>query len=418
MRDFRKYSRQKEALDFFAVLWIILTTGSMYFNIFNMKMSMAVLLAIAGVYLLLNFRIKSRPVLAAACVFVIPVVHGLLNFRYFDPNDDILILFIRLVSLAVIFSNMDLVTFKRHFCHIVFGLCLLSLVCFGISEMGFRLPGEREFWFKDKYYIVTVYHTVGRWNKFHRNAGIFWESPAFAIIINTAIAFLMIGGQNLGIKRRNLYFAVYSVTVLTTLATTAYVAYAVLFAAIILDRHGRRLAELGAHLSPKSRKWAKIGLIVMMLVALIGFVYIESTMHIVERKLIRHVGSYNTRANDTLSDLKVAMRRPLLGFGMFNNYTGRAILELGVTDNSNWFVTTFMFYGFPLAFLYLAWFAYRLRKMFDCGFWSYLFLLVEYLVFINIENIGVMTLFLVYLIPISVPGRQDDWTGETERLCS
>ncbi len=149
-----------------------------------------------------------------------------------------------------------------------------------------------------------------------------------------------------------------------------------------------------------------MGLAFLMVFAIAGVYYIETTLHIIERKLIMREGSFGTRANDTISDFMIALSRPLLGYGMFNTYTHEALLRLGVTDNSNWFATVFMYFGIPLAIVYFSYFAYRLRRFFDCGFLSFILIFAAFCIFMNTENMGVMTLFMAFLFPVIQKNKQ------------
>lgn len=390
----RKY-QEKEIIDYIATLWIILSTGSLCYCIFNMKLSMVILLGISLIYLKYSTAVKKNIFFTAFGILGFVLINCLMNIQYFEFTDDIIILLIRIFSLMLILNSISKESFMTNYCRILVLLCCMSLVCFAASESGIILPGEKAVWFKEKYYIYTFYHTVGRWFKFHRNAGIFWESPAFAIFINIAIAFLMLGDNYIAAKKRNRYFIIYSITVLTTLATTAYLEYLIVLLAIIFNQRTIKKNEYG-----KDVNLQKYTLFLIIVVALIAVTVMEMNFHIIETKLIDGYGSVNERRNDTLVALELAMKRPFSGFGMFNSFTTEALRAKKVTDNSNSFSTSFMCFGIPMALFYISYFAYRVRKMFNCSFFSGLCIILVFIIFLNSEQINVMTLFIAFLFPL------------------
>lgn len=391
-----KQAKGKDILDFVSTLWIILSTGSLCFCIFNMKLSMIVLLGISCLYLKYSTKVKKSIIHTIIGILIFIATNAFINIRFFELTDDIIILLMRLFSLMLIFNGLSKERFMNNYCKIIFGLCCLSLVCFAVSECGFELPGEKTIWFKEKYYIYTLYHTVGRWFKFHRNAGIFWESPAFAIFINIAIAFLMLGNSQIDGKKRNRYFVIYSITVFTTLSTTAYLEYLMVILAVILNQ---RYANKNRFQERNS--WQRYTMLLIIVIALIAVAVIELNFHIIETKLINGYGSVNERRNDTLAALELTMERPFTGFGMFNSYTMEALRVKKVTDNSNSFSTSFLYFGIPMGLIYMGWFSYRIRKLFDCSFLSGLVIIGAFIIFINSEQINVMTLFVAFLIPMT-----------------
>lgn len=390
----------RKKLDVVAVFWIIISSGDLFFCIFHMQLTMYILLAIAFCYLCLDKSIGRVQVNTAICCVIFVGVNFLLNIQYAVISKDMAILLIRLFSLMVICSNIPKQEIMTIYCRILFILSILSIVCYVATMAGLRLPGETTIWFKDKYYIYTIYHTVGRWYKFNRNAGIFWESPAYAIFLNIAVMFLMIGKNNIPAKKRILFLVVYSITIFTTLSTTGWLEFGIVIAAIVFNRQSESNMLTKDKGKEEGTKNTKILIAVIIVALIIVFAYLESTMHIIQYKLIDKEASYGTRSNDTLMALKLAMQRPITGYGLYNKYTLSALEKLNVPDNSNWFSSTFMYFGFPMALLYLGYFCYRLKKLFECHWLSWLLICAAFIVFINSETIGVMTLFLFFLFPI------------------
>ena len=385
----------KDCIDFFSTAWIILSTGSLVFCIFNMELSMFMLLGAAFLYILNTkgslVRKKHLCIMLGILGFV--GINCVLNLQYLELNKDVVIFLMRLVSVALICANIPKEKFMKYFCDILFFLCCLSLVCFLVSELGFALPGQKELWIKDKFYIYTFYHTVGRWEPFHRNAGIFWESPAFAIFINLAILFVMLGNVKIEGKKKGIYLLVYSITIFTTLSTLAYLEFVLCIGAAVC-----RFWNVGER--SKKAKNMKYLMIIFMVLLLVVLAVLESKLGIIEHKLINRQGSFGERANDTIETLLMAFRRPFTGFGLFNNYTREALYEVKVMNNSNGFVTMILYLGIPLSVIYYGYFGYCLKKLFACNFMSYLCVIGAFLIFLNSEQICTMTLMLFFLFPL------------------
>lgn len=356
---------------------------------------MYTLLAIAFLYIFCSegTLINRKQVMILLSVLGFVILNCVLNVKYLELNKDVAILLIRLFSVAIICANIPREKFMKYFCEILFFLCCLSLICFAASELGMTLPGEKEVWVKDKYYIYTFYHTVGRWFPFHRNAGIFWESPAFAIFINTAILFMMLGNVKIAGKKKAVYLFVFSITILTTLSTLAYLEFVLCIGAAVFKSWS------GKNRSKKAKNM-KYLMFLFMVLTLTALVIVESKLHIIEYKLINRQGSFGERANDTIETLMLALKRPWTGFGLFNNYTKEVLYAVKVLNNSNGFFTMILYLGIPMSVLYYGYFGYCLKKFFECNFMTYLCVLGAFFIFLNSEQICTMTLFLLYLFPL------------------
>lgn len=385
----------QKGLGLFATLWIILSTGSLALCIFNMKFTMFVLLGIAFAYIILHPQIGRKQFCTLLGVLGVVLFNSVLNIKFLELNDDIVILLIQLFSIATISSNITRRTFTTNYCKVLFLLCILSLACFSVSEIGISLPGTREIWFKNKFYIYTFYHTLGRWYIFHRNAGIFWESPAFAIFINIAVAFVMLADVNISPKKRTTYFIVYSITLFSTLAITGYIEFFFVLMAIVFQKSNRK--TINEEKEERSTRYL-VGLVVF--VVIVVFLVRENSTHMIRDKIVHRQGSFTERSNDTLQAIRIGLERPLTGFGLFNSYTEEVLNAVKVTDNSNSFSAMLMYLGVPFFLAYLWQFLRGIRQYFNSSIVSILFLYGTFIVFLNSEQIAKMTLFLFFLFPL------------------
>lgn len=385
----------RNKLDWLAVLWVVLSTGSLYFCIFNMQMTMFILLGIAACYALLNGKLKKKQFNTCMSFLAFIAINMVLNIQYLSLGNDVIIMLIRLLSLTVICANITTDRFMSIYIRIMVALAVISLVCYTLTMLGIHLPGQTSVWFKDKYYIYTMYHTVGRWTVFNRNAGIFWEAPAYAIFLNIGLLFLMLGDVDINPKQRVWVFIVLSVTMFTTMSTTAYMQYIFVILSIIFNN--KKHTAKNEKLDRKYRWLIVLGVLLMAGV----LVYIENEYQIIQYKLFQQQGSYSERSNDMMGALKLLTQRPITGFGLFNDYTRDALNGLKVTDNSNSFSTMFLYLGIPMAIIYFGYLFYRIKKMFSKNWICSLCIIGAFIVMINSEQIAMMTLFLIFLFPFS-----------------
>lgn len=384
-----KLVEEKKMLSIIAVLWIILSSVSLVYCVFNMKLCMAILGLITFAFVCHNRCIKKNNFYVFATVISIVFFNILINHKYTPSpvyNEEFAIMLIRCAFLAVIMSNISRDDFFHYYVSIMVVLSVVSLISFALTMMGVRLPFQREVVHNSKYYIYTFYHTLGRWEISDRNCGIFWEPGGYQIFLNFALLFLLTNGQ-LFFKKWGKNKVVISIillisTILTTMSTTGFLCLALVLAIGILHRDGD--------------KKIKRKLLLLIAISALVFIFVELNTGIIESKLINQEGSFATRFNDTIVSFKVGFSR-LFGYGYGNTYTPTILASYGVTDNSNGLGSIMVSFGAPLTVLYLSYIYMRLKNLCQLSMLESILAFVLFLLFVMSESVCTATLFLVFL---------------------
>ncbi len=330
----------------FSVVWIILTSGTMVFNICNMMPSMFILLA-AGLGMLYKYKSFSKKNLCI-CVGVLAVVgvSTLMNGIDRIVINDLFIMLIRFFSLIMIMSNVDRDCFKKVYINTIYIIALISIPCFfwvvlvPSATLPFTISDI------DSGFYGTFYYTLGTIKNgvFRRNSGIFWEPGLFQIYLNYALALLIVDKEN-SVKRPMVKFVVMSIAVLTTMSTMGYICYAIIITMAVFARN-----------SGKRRK-----LIIFALISLVLLLLVENSTHLIEDKLLNRGQSFGTRYDDTLITLMMLKEKPLLGWGpvsdhvsVFDTYVNTiSRLSRDILTRSNGLAMFSAKFGIPMTIIYL-----------------------------------------------------------------
>ncbi|MGH4119456.1 O-antigen ligase family protein [Clostridium sp.] len=371
-------------LEILAVLWIIISSGSVFFTIVRMQVTMGILFLIAVIYLMKNGRISERNLYIFFSITIILIINIIINIDYDIALTDTIIIFIKLFSLMVIQSNISMDKFKKYFINIMAALCLISDICFGILTVipNFKLPLLMESFRGFNQYIYTFYYTMSWTKDYQRNSGIFWEPGAYQVFIIIAIILLMHKREK--DKYRIHKFILFSITLITTFSVTGYVCYII--------------ALLYSFFMDKSYRKENFKIKVLSLILIGIMVFIEINFNIMGHKLVAKEGSYNTRYNDTVSSLTVISGKPLTGYGVSNKYVRNNMEnKYGVVHNSNGLLISFYDLGIPIMLLYLYFFYKGQRDIFGNKGLASIYTFSLFLIFFNSESLIPMTLFISFI---------------------
>jgi hypothetical protein len=377
--------------DQFAVIWVILTSGSMFFNICNMMLSMIILLAIAFAYILQKrtISIKNLQICVLLCGFIAAstIYNGLDSLVL----NDLIIIMIRLFSLLVIMSNVDEDCFRETFINTIFVIAAVSLPCFVINLLVPEVTLPFTYSDAENNFFGTFYYTLGSVVKgvFIRNCGIFWEPGLFQIYLNFALGLLVVS-KDLKINRATIKFIVMSIALVTTLSTMGYFCFAIVIMILLANA---------------TNKANKIYLYVAG-VALIFLFIVESSTHIIEGKLIDKDMSYGSRYDDTLISFTIAMDNTLFGVGPVSDHVTiykeymvsmNAMREsVGILARSNGLGNFSMKFGIPVTIIYLFLVYKRLRYI--TSFFNSILLLVMLICCFCNEPIMFTTIWLSFFM--------------------
>lgn len=402
-----KTSNIKGLIEYLAIIMIILSSGSMFFTIMNVRVTLYALLLVSMITAIVckvNTGIFKKNILIYAGIAAGVVLNFIFNSQYFVLDNDIFILLIRLTSLLLIQSSVKEDIFIKKYVKILYVLSIVSLICFAYTMLvDYHLPFliERN---KDGInYYYSFYHTVGYRSIYQRNAGIFWEAPAYAVFLSVALIFCMCRSDvftpNGSVIK---YYVVFLATLVSTLSVYAFVYIAIAAGLLLVSSNKNKSAapDQKGSARAKNRRWYyPVG--ALLLVAI--FIVVESEFQLISYKLIDKQGSFTTRFNDTYYSLMLAGQRLLTGYGIFNNYTVETLRQYGIGNNSNGLAILLMAIGLPML-LVLVWrIGLSLKKMLKVSGLGLLIVMVWVGLFHFSEHLWLFTLFISFIFTWKTP---------------
>lgn len=345
MIKIRKIS-QSDMVEYLAILWIIISSGFFVLNYVYNFPCMLVLLLIAIYYVVRNKSITKcngyRLLGLLAFVFVDELI-SLTVYKYPLETNTLIILIIRLFSLAIIMDNISVESYIKKYTSILFAICVVSLMCFAVINFtSISLPFARNY--QDGFY-GTFYFRINEYTRAitTRNSGPYGEPGIFAVYIVLALGFQLFSTPVEEITKgwNAIRVIVLSVTLLTTLSGTGLICYLILFVAYVLLNH-------------EQVNILKNPIIFLIVLAMIfGLYYAETTYGILEEKVISHGGSYGVRMNDTLKGYQIAIQHFLTGTGIANDYSSAWTGALLANSRSNGMANFSASVGIPFLIFYL-----------------------------------------------------------------
>jgi hypothetical protein len=381
--------KAKKILESFAVLWIIVSSGSLYFMVLNMTTCMIILALIAFMYLIMYFRISSTNLKVFFFILCLLTLDYIFNIENGFSAKDAAILLIRLSSLMIIQSCITADNFKRLYIKIMVIYAVVSLVCFFyVTILSHNtLPFLKISSNNINGFIYTFYYTLGWTNIgiFNRNAGFFWEPGGYQIFINVALLFL-ISDQNISFGKKekwNIFsLVILVITIISTLSTTGYICFALVILYALLIKRKRSL---------------NIKLKILVLLSIVALFIAENYLGVISNKIGNIHSSYSTRSNDTIEGYKVVLNSPVWGFGFFNTIQSSMLAQYGIINNSNGFAGLVISIGIPLSLLYLYTFYKRTKVLLQAKGFLALIAMCIFLLFFNSEDVISFTFFLSFL---------------------
>lgn len=397
----RPTPKQKDYLSVIAVVWVVLTSGTMIFNICNMLFSMLVLLGLAFLILIKTKKFSAANVKSFIFLVLFTAASTLYNGMENVVTNDLVIMAIRLFSLMVIMSGITKEKFAQVYINTIYIIALVSLPCFFLKLLSPNLTFPFTVMDAENDFYGTFYYTLGSLSKgvFNRNCGIFWEAGLFQLYLNYALA-LLVSNKNASVSKPVKKFIVLSLAVVTTVSTMGYLCYGLVILLILANRE----------------KAMNRMLLRLALFAVVGLLAVESTAHIIEGKIIDKGMSYGSRYDDTMISVEIAKDYPLLGVGpvndhvsITNRYTAAALglrLTSGELARSNGLGNFVIKFGIPVSIIYLF-LLYRRNKSI-CGTDAFNAATISILLiagFIN-EPIMFTTLWLSFFMEWKVSGQK------------
>lgn len=389
-------------LGVFSVIWIIVTSGGVYFN----SQGVVQFSLVFNVLLILFQQFYAWRVLVSVHkeeVLIFLLILGLVILTILSNSDySSLLSYARfLVVLALVLSTSVIVS-SRQFAEIfVKTVIFLSAVSVLFFYSDFLIENAGIFpaiYFYENIYINAFVYImlVGLEN---RNLGIFIEPGLFQIYINFAI-FLVINSS----QRINYKFPVLVIlfaALFSTNSTTGFIVGLIVVGGYIFSSANSKSDVL--------LLVVKIGAIVALMV---GVIFSEFFYENIEEKFQGSQQlSYMTRQNSTLIDFLVFLDNPVMGVG-FGGYDQAAYIYrsggLVVDAATNTFTQLAAIFGFPLLAL-IAWRAYSYSRALLLGRVANLVIFVVYVVVFFTQPFVMYPLF--YLPLFFLPGAVRTYRG-------
>lgn len=242
-------------------------------------------------------------------------------------------------------SSMSFQQFKKYYVDIVSIMSVFALGVLALVNNGYI--GYTKEKVNSGYYLLSFLHVVG-WddNLFNnRLCGMYHEPGMFQIILNIALLYIIndfIMIVNFRVQRKRILqllcivFALFS-----TRSTTGYlVSGTILIIFLIYKRNSIKNIWL------KSLYWLSFP----------GFIFILwkiLSSDVILNKFSKDNISFSIRMNDLISGIKLALAKPLWGFGYNSTLYTNVANSLDIDGTSNGFLEITAMMGFPLIVVFL-----------------------------------------------------------------
>lgn len=385
-------------LDIFAVLWIVLSSGSMYFGQLNTELSMFGL----GVIILLyfatyEFRCSRNNTVKYVFIIVFLITNIAVTGIGNNSLKDAMIFLIRLSAVLIIQSFVTQNSFVNNFINIIYVISIISLVCWslGVVFPNFPYPGTFEVHTASSDFYGTFYYTIGRdslsrfGSSIGRNAGIFWEPGVYQIYLNVAF-FLTMCYNKENINKRLLKAIVFAITIATTQSSMGYLILMLQIGFIVISDN-----EI-------VKKYHLKKYVVFALIAGGALVLLEGSLI---DKLLYGGGSFKTRYDDAVVVIQTMVRHPVWGLGSFSDLLGYVIenftdspFRKGTTPItcSNGMLNVFATHGIPAGMLYVYFILKSALKLFENKKTAIVYWIIILLCLVN-EPIAITSFFICFL---------------------
>lgn len=384
-------NRRESLLQYWGVLWIIMFSGSLYFQILRIKQTMIIVGITTLIFFVKYKRIKEENFILIFLFSILVLVNSYINLRNgFDINEHILLI-TKLLFICVIASCMSFEDYTRKYVIIMTLEALVSIICYlyvDVLEIG-SLPLQHYVRIAANGYYMTPYYTVG-WEispLLHRNSGIFSEPGAHQIFLNFALLFLLNSQNQLGLSKKEYKISIILlvIAIFTTQSTTGYMCLALILVTNLFKKSNKKIKTSNRELI-LSRFIALAMLIILIVV--------ENNTHIIEYKLSGG-GSYLTRVNETSIGYQLSLLNPIIGQGIFQ---AKVILnEYGILYMSNGLASFLIGSGLVLGITYLVYVFFRMKMLMNQGIIYSLLTFGFYLMCVNASSGVLNPIYLVFL---------------------
>lgn len=382
---------KESILQYWGVLWIIMFSGSLYFQILRIKETMIIVGTTTIIFLIKYKKINKYNFFVFILFLIMVLINSFINLRNgFDMNEHILLL-TKLAFICIVSSCMSFKDYKRKYVIIMVIESLISIICYlyvDVLKIGI-LPLQHYSQIEANGYYLTPYYTVGLGISplLGRNAGIFSEPGAHQIFLNFALLFLLGSSNRLGLSKNKYKISVLLlvISILTTQSTTGYMCLALVLITNLFKFNEKENSSFKREII-LSR--------IMVLCMLVILIIIESKTHIIEYKLSGG-GSYLTRTNETIIGYRLSFLNPIIGQGIFQSK--KILNEHGILYMSNGLASFLIGSGLVMGLAYLTYTFLRIKKILGQHIIYSMFAFGFYLLCVNASSGVLNPIYLAFM---------------------
>lgn len=296
-------SLNKGTLEKACVVWLILSSGSVFYSKVNMFLCMAIMvfLSLLLLFVFNKGEMGRNNLLTAGMVlgygFLTCLINGMNGFSV----NDFLIFGGSLFFLATITSYITAKQFQQTFINTIYVISVISLICFAFVMLfpNVKLPFEMSI--AQVNWRGTFYYTLGFYGgRFTRNAGVFGEGGVFQIFLNLALFYLVQSEEP--IKHKNRKMIVLIVALLTTVSSMGYVVMVLVLISMMLKNN-----------ISKKRYF------ILATLCIVAIILVDASTGLLSDKIMNQNGSFGSRYDDTIVSIETANEKPLFGYGISND---------------------------------------------------------------------------------------------------
>lgn len=313
MRNLRQSNQEKcrNALGVFSVIWIIVTSGGVFFNsraIVNITLILDVFLLMAQIALMHKFILKRHAtpfgylVLMITCVLFSIILN--LDFSAWLSYARLFLILTLAFGTSLLIDNDRIV---QVFVKVVIALAVASVILFYSEFVARNASLFPVIDFYDYKYINALIYLHFE-SVESRNFGIFIEPGMYQIYLNLCLFALLYGRQNIKYKYKYIFVAILLLAIFSTNSTTGYILGVIIIGFLAFKKSQKKQSMF--------RLTAR-AVLVILAVSLVGTSQFFIT-NIQDKFNADKQLSFITRQNSTLIDLLIVAKNPLTGGGMGN----------------------------------------------------------------------------------------------------
>ena len=316
MTSIKKKAKSISILDYLAVLFIIISSGTAFFYMYNAGLtiiSFFLFSCIYAVYRGCKLKFNYYIVTYFCLIAINTVIHGV--------NIIVIGYLLFLISTLLITTSISFNLFRRAMLNVVLCLCCISILLEILFWLNIIVPslygnGKNGLWG----HYIFAFHVFGggQWGLSYRLSGIFWEPGIYQMILNMTLIFnLDIFEKSLHINHRKFKLSLIIISIVLTASTTGYL----ILGFIII---GRTIIK-----SRDSIKY-KFFLLFASLLFMCSFIVVP----VIANKFSEDNPSYLIRLNDIIGLFKAMWINPYIGLGVNSKTFEHIAFRLGIISQS------------------------------------------------------------------------------------